>query len=177
MREDPTIPNCSRSLSICENAFHVFIYRSKYHRNAFGSRSFEFKNIRFEEWAEWRRRDARLRGGIDHFTRYPTGSYVYRLPYPQLPSDNEAFSRNRVPRNFKTWCKAKWPGNDTSNTVEKTVNICVDPLEEVCKYCLWKLQLSKLQEIYGNRRIYICLELENSRIINNYIFNCYSEQV
>lgn len=23
------------------------------------------------------------------------------LPYPQMPSDNEAFSRNRVPRNFK----------------------------------------------------------------------------
>lgn len=40
--------------------------------------------------------------------------------------------------------------NDTSNTVEKTVNICVDPLEEVCKCCLWKLQLSKLQGIYGN---------------------------
>ena len=67
--------------------------------------------------------------------------------------------------------------NDTSNTVEKTVNICVDPLEEVCKCCLWQLQLSKLQEIYGNRRIYICLEIENSPIINNYIFNCYSEQV
>lgn len=57
------------------------------------------------------------------------------------------------------------------------MNICVDPLEEVCKCCLWQLQLSKLQEIYGNRRIYICLEIENSPIINNYIFNCYSEQV
>lgn len=92
-----------------------------------------------------------------HRSLYPIPNrfLVYCLPYPQLPSDNEAFSRNLFLEISRRTGNQSTRVNDISNTLEKTVNICLDPVEEVCKCCLWKLQLSKLHGIWKSLNIYI----------------------
>lgn len=94
--ERGSIPNCSRPLSICIPCFHTF---SSINRSSIETRSSRANRdppslikIFLRMGEEWSRIN-------EETLAFEVASIT--LPYPQMPSDNEAFSRNRVPRNFK----------------------------------------------------------------------------